>query len=243
MYEHLTVDLFNLHPPMALNAHSFGFHVVSRKYIPSYAIFHDRVEQFHDATWVGVNSDWMSQLLYEFMNSTYPFLFSDPWRSYTFQQPWKVSNNFAYMSCSWVKMLTAKADFPTPWDPLIQIILWLLVFLTLVSIARRMSLWVPSVHDLRSLNFFTPRAFTKSSSSFFSTTVFPFYDIKFSIHECRPWITDNLPWIFETPACMDLTSFAMAAGIPNKTTWTMNICTETRPCSTKISVEFIRKSI
>ena len=50
MYEHLTVDLFNLHPQMALNANSFGFHVVSRKYICSYAIFHDRVEQFHDAT-------------------------------------------------------------------------------------------------------------------------------------------------------------------------------------------------
>ena len=32
MYEHLTVDLFNLHPPMALNANSFGLHVVSRKY-------------------------------------------------------------------------------------------------------------------------------------------------------------------------------------------------------------------
>ena len=60
MYECLTVDLFNLHPPMALNANSFGFHVVSRKYIRSYAIFYDRVEQFHDATWVGVNSDWMS---------------------------------------------------------------------------------------------------------------------------------------------------------------------------------------
>ena len=101
MYERLTVDLLDLHPPMALNAHSFGFHMVSCKYIPSYAIFYDRVEQFHDATWVGVNSDWMSQLLYEwqkFMNSTHPFLFSNPWCSYTFQQPWKVSNNFAYMS-------------------------------------------------------------------------------------------------------------------------------------------------
>ena len=148
MYERLTVDLLDLHSPMALNANSFGFHVVSRKYIRSYAIFYDRVEQFHDATWVGVNSDWMSQLLYEwqkFMNSTHPFLFSNPWCSYTFQQPWKVSNNFAYMSCSWVKMLTAKADFPTPWDPLIQIILWPLVFLTLVSIACRMSLRMPSI--------------------------------------------------------------------------------------------------
>ena len=65
MYECLTVDLFNLNPQMALNAKSFGFHVVSRKYIPSYANFYDRVEQFHDVTWVGMNSDWMSQLLYE----------------------------------------------------------------------------------------------------------------------------------------------------------------------------------
>ena len=76
MYECLTVDLFNLHPPMALNANSLS---------QIYATFHDHVEQFHNATWVGVNSDWMSQLLYEwqkFMNNTYPFLFSDPWYSY-----------------------------------------------------------------------------------------------------------------------------------------------------------------
>jgi len=74
MYKCLTVDLFNLHIPMALNANSFGFHMVSYKYICSYAIFHDHVEQFHDATWIGVNSDWMSQLLYEwqkFMNYIY----------------------------------------------------------------------------------------------------------------------------------------------------------------------------
>ena len=125
-----------------------------------------------------------------------------------------------FWSCNWVEMLAAKVDFPTPGDPLIQIILWLLVFLTLVSIACRMSLRVPSIHDLRSLSFFLPRALTRS---FFSVTVFLFYDIKFSIHECRPWIIDNLPWIFETPACMDLTSFAMAADTTNQKTWTMNI--------------------
>ena len=50
MYKCLTVDLFNSHEPMALNVNSFGFHVVSHKYIPSYAIFHDHVEQLHDAT-------------------------------------------------------------------------------------------------------------------------------------------------------------------------------------------------
>ena len=78
MYECLNVDLFNLHPPMALSANSLS---------QIYATFHDRVEQFHDATWVGVNSDWISQLLYEwqkFMSSTCPFLFSDPWRSTSF---------------------------------------------------------------------------------------------------------------------------------------------------------------
>ena len=141
-----------------------------------------------------------------------------------------------FWSCDWVEMLAAKADFPTPGDPLIQIIVWPLVFLTLVSIACRMSLWMPSIHDLRSLSFFTPRALTKSSSSFFSTTVFLIYDIKFSIHECWPWITDNLPWIFETPACTDLTSFAMVADTTNQKAWTMNIGTETTPCSTKISI-------
>ena len=101
MYERLTVDLLDLHPPTTLNANSFSFHVVSRKYIPSYAIFHGCVEQFYDATWVGVNNNWMPQLLYEwqkFMNSTYPFLFSNPWLSYTFQQPWEVSNNFAMVN-------------------------------------------------------------------------------------------------------------------------------------------------
>ena len=140
-------------------------------------------------------------------------------------------------------MLTAKADFPTPGDPLIQIILWPPAFLASVSIAGRMSLRVPSIHDLRSLSFFLPRALTKSSSSFFSATVFSFYDINFSIHECRPRITHNLPWIFETPAWMDLTSFAMVAGTTNKTTWTMNIGTETRPCSTKISMRRSRSNL
>jgi len=130
-------------------------------------------------------------------------------------------------------MLAAQADFPIPGDPLIQIILWPLAFLASVSIAGRMSLQVPSICDLRSLSFFLPRALT---SSFFSVTVFSFYDIKFSIHECWLWIIDNLPWIFEMAACMDLTSFAMVVETTNQKTWTMNIGTETRPCSTKISI-------
>ena len=133
-------------------------------------------------------------------------------------------------------MLAAKADFPTPGDPLIQIILWPLAFLTSVSIACRMSLQVPSIHDLRSSSFFPPRVLTRSSSSFLSATVFSFSDIKFSIHECWLWITDNLPWIFEIAVCMYLMSFAMASGSTNQTTWTMNIGKESRPCSTKISI-------
>ena len=138
-----------------------------------------------------------------------------------------------FWSYSWVEMLATKADFPTPEDSLIQIILWPPAFLASVLIAGRMSLQMPSIRDLRSLSFFHPGALT---SSFFSVTVFSFYDIKFSTHECWPWITDNLPWIFEMPACMDLTSFAMAVDTTNQKTWTMNIVTETRPCSTKICI-------
>jgi len=96
-----------------------------------------------------------------------------------------------FWSCSWVEMLTAKADFPTPGDPLVQIILWPPVLLTSVLIAYRMSLWVPSIYDLHSLSFFPLSTLT------FSATVFSFYDLKFSIHKCWPWITDNLSWIFE----------------------------------------------
>ena len=74
MYKHITVNLLGLHLPMALNANIFGFYVGSCKYIYSYVNFHDHVEK---------------------LNSTY--LFSNAWYFYTFQQPWKVSNNFAYL--------------------------------------------------------------------------------------------------------------------------------------------------
>ena len=149
------------------------------------------------------------------------------------QSNWNDITCFLFWSYSWVEMLATKADFPTPGDPLIQIISWPPAFLASVSIACRMSLWVPSIHDLHSLSFFLPRALT---SSFFSVAVFSFYDIKFSIHECWPWVTGNLPWIFEMPACMDLMSFALAVDTTNQKTWTMNIGTETTPCSTKISI-------
>ena len=151
MYKCLTVDLFNLHIPMALNANSFGFHIVSHKYIYSYAIFHDYVEQFHDAMWVGVNSDWMSNCC---MNGRNLWIVHIPSSSPILDVPTLFSNlgksqiilvTCLFWSSSWVEMLTAKADFPIPGDPLIQIILWLLVFLTLVSIACRMSLRMPSI--------------------------------------------------------------------------------------------------
>ena len=45
-----------------------------------------------------------------------------------------------FWSSNWVEMIATKVDFPTLEDFLIQIILWLLVSLTLVSIACRMSL-------------------------------------------------------------------------------------------------------
>ena len=82
-------------------------------------------------------------------------------------------NNIIYLFwfCSQVEMLTAKADFPTSGDPLIQIILWLPVFLTLVSITCKMLLQVPSIHGLHILSLFPPRVLTKLSSSFCLATV------------------------------------------------------------------------
>ena len=113
-----------------------------------------------------------------------------------------------FWSCSRVEMLAAKADFPTPGDPLIQIILWPPVFLTSVSIACRMSLQMPSIHGSHILSLFPPRVLTKSSSSFCSAT-----------------------------------AATMAADTMNQTTWTMNIGTETRPCSTRISIRRSRSNI
>ena len=116
---------------------------------------------------------------------------------------WSNQNDIIYLfwSCSQVKMLATKADFLTPGDPLIQIILWPLVFLTSVSIAYRMSLWVPSINSLCILSLFPPKILTKSSSSLCSAT-----------------------------------AATIAADTMNQMTWTMNIGTETRPCSTWISI-------
>ena len=146
MYECLTVDLFNLHPPMALNAHSFGFHVVSCKYIPSYAIFMTVWNNFtmqHELGWIVIECHNCC------MNGRNLWIIHIPSCSPILDVPTPFSNlgksqiillTCLFWSSSWVKILTAKADFPTPGDPLIQIILWLLIFLTLVSIACRMSL-------------------------------------------------------------------------------------------------------
>jgi len=66
------------------------------------------------------------------------------------------------MPSSRVEMLAARADFPTPGDPLIHITLWLLALLTLFLISYRIVCRVPSMHDLRRGSLFPPRALTKS---------------------------------------------------------------------------------
>ena len=68
-------------------------------------------------------------------------------------------------------MLATKADFLTLGDSLIQIILWPLVFLTLVSITCKISLQVPFIHGLHILNLFTSWVLTESFSSFCLATV------------------------------------------------------------------------
>ena len=70
--------------------------------------------------------------------------------------------------CSRMATLAAKADFPTPGNPLIQIILGPLTFLISSSIFCKMAVRVPSIHGLRRESLFSPRALTKSSSSFLS---------------------------------------------------------------------------
>ena len=90
------------------------------------------------------------------------------------------SNRYAitwrFWSTSRLAMLAAKADFPTPGDPLIQIILGLLMFLISCSISCKKAVRVPSIHDLRRGSLFSPRVLTKSSSSL-SATVFTFFVI------------------------------------------------------------------
>ena len=82
-----------------------------------------------------------------------------------------------------VEMLAAKADFPTPGGPLIQITLWLSALLTLFSISCRMVCRVPSIHDLHRGSLSPPRALTKSSNSSFSVPAFAVAGMKFLFHE------------------------------------------------------------
>jgi len=74
-----------------------------------------------------------------------------------------------FWSTSRLAMLAAKADFPTPGDPLIQITPGPLTFLISVSMSCKMVVRVPSRHALRQGSPFSPRVRVKSSNSFFST--------------------------------------------------------------------------
>ena len=80
-----------------------------------------------------------------------------------------------FWSTSQLVTLAAKADFPTPGDPLIQIILGPSTFLILISISCKIVVRVPSIHDLRRGSLSSPRALTKSSSSFLSEAAFAFF--------------------------------------------------------------------
>ena len=77
-----------------------------------------------------------------------------------------------FWSTSRLAMLAAKADFPTPGDPLIQITLGPSTFLISFSISCKMVVRVPSIHDLRRESRFSPRTLTISSSSFLSAAAF-----------------------------------------------------------------------
>ena len=83
-----------------------------------------------------------------------------------------------------VEMLAARADFPTPGDPLIQITLWPSVLLTLFSISWRMVFRVPSMHGLRRGSLFPPRVLTKSSGSFCSVPAFTVSGRNFLFNKC-----------------------------------------------------------
>ena len=128
---------------------------------------------------------------------------------------------------SWVEMLAAKTDFPTPGDSLVQIILWLPVLLTSVSITCRMPLrfhtWFVQLELL-------PRALTVPSSLWLS---FHFMISNFQYTNAGH---GSQTTYLEYLKCQYMESFALAAGTINQTTWTMNMGTKTRPCSTKISI-------
>ena len=89
-----------------------------------------------------------------------------------------------FWSCSRFVMLAAKADLPTPGDPLIQITFWPSVLLILFSISCKMSRRVPAIHGSRSGSLFSPGALTKLSSSFCSVLAFTVSGINFLFNKC-----------------------------------------------------------
>jgi len=125
-------------------------------------------------------------------------------------------------SSSQVEMLAAKADFPTPGDPFIQITLWPSALFTLLSISCRIICRVPAIHALRSRSLSPPRVCTRSSSSFCSA---PAFSVSIDMMSYESWtgITDSPPCIFSTPAWTDFKLSAMAADTTNQTSWTIRI--------------------
>ena len=103
--------------------------------------------------------------------------------------------------CSRSVTLAARADFPTPGNPPIQITLWPSPLLTSFSISCRMSIRVPGVHGSWRGSLVPPRALTKFSSCFRLVT-----SLTFSCDDMRmkKEITDNIPWRSVTLALVDL---------------------------------------
>ena len=125
-------------------------------------------------------------------------------------------------SSSRVKILAAKADFPTPGDPLIQITLWPSALFTLLSISCRMVCRVSFIHALCRRSLSPPRVRTKSSSSFCSAPAFA-VSIEMVSYESCIGTTGSPPCRFTTPTWIDFTSVTMAADTTNQTSWTVRI--------------------
>ena len=86
-----------------------------------------------------------------------------------------------------------------------------------------MSRRAPSIHGSWRGSPFPLRTLTKSSSSFCSGLALPLPGINFLFNKCLTGITDSSPRRFTTPACIDLTSSAIASDILNQTSWTISI--------------------
>ena len=98
-------------------------------------------------------------------------------------------------SCSRMAMLAAKADFPSPGNPLIQITSGPSTLLISLSILVKMAVRVPSMHGLHRGSLFSPRALTKSSSSFLSAAVFAFFAVVANTNHKSVKLNDEYqPW-------------------------------------------------